>query len=93
MQILDIKREDDLLYIFTKNIEEDIKIFKKRYKDEDNVIHLWYEMPSIQDYTFLWKKYKCISLWYDYERGFAKDSEESFKKLIIDEQKITEKSI
>lgn len=64
--------KDETVYIFTDNPQEDIKIFQKAYKDQDELdkeseIPLGYEMPSLFKFNFLGKEYPCIGLWFDNE--------------------------
>lgn len=82
MNIIEIKRHDDYIYIFTEDIENDIKTFKELYKKDDCSVNLWYSTPEISNYIFLWKEYKCILLWYDYETYIAKESESEIFNLI-----------
>ena len=88
--ILDVKREDDLVYIFTKDVEKDIELFKDDYEkineddeDEDILfdISLWCDKPDIIYYELLWQKFPCIRLWFDYEQDTAKEMEDYFLSL------------
>ena len=86
--ILDVKREDDEVYIFTKDVEKDIELFKddyeKRNEDEWEELfdfQLWYNKPDISNYELLWQKFPCIRLWFDYEQDTAKEMEDYFLSL------------
>lgn len=60
----DVKEEvlDDYLQVLIhfKNVQ---------YSDleEDFPKHLWYELPRKSSFDFMWKKYPCILLWFDWE--------------------------
>jgi len=82
MKILQTIQDDDTLFVFTDNPEEDIKYFLSRYNDEDCEIQMWYEIPVLYTYWFLWKKYRCISMWFDKEISFLEETRNFLNKLI-----------
>lgn len=64
---------DEVNLFYNQTIVNDIftqlkDIYNKSH-DWDDVtnfpISLWYEEPWISEITFMWNKYKVISLWYD----------------------------
>lgn len=40
--------------------------------------HLWCEKPILVKYEFMWQKYDCISIWYDWQSNIC---ESTYKKL------------
>jgi len=74
--------ENSELMIFTDNILDDFLFIKKRYEDGDSKIHLWYDMPEIRTYEFLWNWYSYIWLWYDREDVEWLEAKKQFDNLI-----------
>lgn len=67
-----IQNEDEVYLFYNQLIIKDIyiklkDIYNKEREDEqtDFPISLWYQEPELKDVTFMWNKYKAISLWYD----------------------------
>lgn len=81
MEILQVIQDDDYLCIFTSNPKEDILIFQDKYESESK-IHLWYKLPERYIFTFLWKAYDCIRLWYDKEEDAIESSKIAFTNLL-----------
>ena len=58
------------VYLFTDDIETDFLTLKEAYEKRDDIdfeFPLGYETPELTEYSFMGKKYKCISLWFDNE--------------------------
>lgn len=81
MKILQTIQDWDTLYVFTNSPKEDIIVFKSKYEDWTSNYSLWCQQPYLCDYEFLWVKYECINLWYDYEDDVAESVKEDFDKL------------
>ncbi len=82
MKILQTILQDTDLFIFTETPTQDIEYFIEKYNNWDSKVNLWYELPIISVYNFLWNDYNCIRLWYDNECDMAKDAENYFNNLI-----------
>lgn len=82
MKILQTIREYNNLYIFTENPEKDLEYFLDKYNSGLSKIHLWYDLPILEKYEFLWVEYSCIWLWYDNEYDVIKDSQDDFNNII-----------
>ena len=67
MKIKQIIVNDDLVFMFTDNPKEDIKILIEKYDNKTSEIHLGYETPELTTFRFLGKDYDCINLWFDNE--------------------------
>lgn len=57
----------DMTLVFTENPELDIIKIIKLYYNENRIGYMGYSEPSLDDFEFLGKKYKCISFWHDNE--------------------------
>jgi len=67
MKILQQLVIDKDTLIFTEEPEKDIIEIQKLYEDEDRIGYMGYELPTVEDFEFLGKKYKAISFWHDNE--------------------------
>lgn len=82
MKILQTILNDTNLFVFTETPTQDIEYFIEKYNNWDSKIHLWYDIPNLNVFNFLWNDYNCIHLWYDNEIDMAYDCKLSFDKLI-----------
>lgn len=64
-----IQDVDDVFLFYPQDkVNECFEIIKREYElDWDSCFpfSLWYSDPRIEEYAFMWYKYKCIALWYD----------------------------
>lgn len=81
MKIIQTILVDTDLFIFTETPSEDLEYFIKKYNDWTSQIHLWYEIPNIEVFKFLWNDYNCIHLWYDNECDIAHDCKVLFDRI------------
>lgn len=65
MKILQELVIGDRTLIFTENPEQDIKGIQEKYRDENRIGYMGYELPVLKTFKFLGVKYPCISFWHD----------------------------
>ena len=90
MNLIDVIRYDDTVYLFSSETDADLEHLQKEYEKQNNSksnfpILLWYEKPKEAYLSFLWNKHRCIRLWYDGDIDFAHDAECLFKSLIVNQ--------
>jgi hypothetical protein len=67
MKIIQTLEIGDTTYIFTEDPEKDILEIQEKYNDENRDYYMGYELPVLEDFEFLGKKYKAITFWHDNE--------------------------
>jgi len=69
------------IYLFCDNITQDGLNYLVELFNNDDIssnISLWYEEPYISEYSFLWKEYPVIVIWFDNDYWYGV---ETYKQL------------